>query len=85
MVAVATAARMTVVVALEGELDERLAVAGTEPAVDAGSDHDHSEAADGFVVELEERRLHSVERVLVPQLGLDDVPVAAERGVRLTR
>ena len=38
--------RLAVVVAFERELDERLAIARTKPAVDPRLDHDHAEAAD---------------------------------------
>jgi hypothetical protein len=67
---------MPVVVAFEGELDERLAITSTEPAIKPSLDHDHSEAADHLVVEADECRLHGVERFGVPELGLGDAPGA---------
>ncbi|MEO9187600.1 MAG: hypothetical protein ABI467_29160 [Kofleriaceae bacterium] len=75
---------MPVVVTVESEFHERLAVARSEPTVDSGTDHDHAEAADRLVVELDERGLHRVERVRVPQLGRRDPPGTAERGGRRT-
>lgn len=69
---------MAVIVAVERELDQWFAVARAEPAIDPGADRDHSEAADALLVELDERGLNEVERVLVPKFRFDDVPRAFE-------
>jgi len=69
---------MTVIVALERELDERLAIPRTVTTVELGADRDHGELAALLVIEPDERRLYQVQRVAIPDLGRRDPPCPAE-------
>lgn len=58
---------MTIVVALERELDQRLAVAFPEAAVELGLDHDQMQMLPTrSSSKRDERRLNRVESVAVP-------------------
>lgn len=60
---------VTLVLALPGELDSRLAVALRVEAVEATAYGDHAELAEPVVLETDERRLDEVKGVLIPDLG----------------
>lgn len=69
---------MPIIVTEPRELDYRATIAGPDAIVEAGLQGAHDQTSATVALELDPRRLEQINRVLAPEIGLDDVPAANE-------